>query len=161
MAFHFRSEPVEQDIASINDVLTENGIFRPREVLVAVELVQDRLMKGTSSEYRFVFGDTENTLAGFVCYGEISVTVGSYDLYWIAVSNEYKGSGLGRELLLRAEKDAVRSGARAMYIETSSKSDYAPARRFYEKSGHNIICTVPDFYDLGDDKVIFGKNLTG
>jgi ribosomal protein S18 acetylase RimI-like enzyme len=161
MELHFRSEPVAEDIKSIHYLLTENGIFRPREVHVAVELVQDRLMKGTSSEYLFIFADKGNALAGFVCYGEITVTVGSYDLYWIAVRNDSRGMGLGKELLRRAEKDAVSSGARAIFIETSSRSDYAPARRFYEKSGHNIVCIVHDFYDRGDHKIIFSKDLTG
>ncbi len=161
MELHFRSEPVERDIESVRLLLAENGIFRPREVLVAVDLVQDRLMKGTGSEYRFIFADTGNALAGFVCYGEIAVTVGSYDLYWIAVRNDLRGKGLGRELLWRAEEDAVSSGARAMFIETSSRIDYGSARRFYEKSGYNVACTVHDFYDMGDHKIIFRKDLTG
>jgi len=154
MRYHFRSEPIEQDLASVDQLLTENGIFRRREVLVAIELVQDRLAKGKDSEYRFVFADSESTLAGFVCYGEIT------DLYWIAIRNDCKGTGLGKELLLRAEQDALNSGARAMFIETSSRTDYAPAQRFYEKNGYSSTCTVHDFYDRGDHKIILSKTLS-
>jgi len=159
MELQFRSESLEKDIQSIHQLLDGNGIFRPREILVAVELAQDRITKGPLSEYRFIFADSENELAGFVCYGEITVTVGSYDLYWIAVRNDCMGRGVGKELLIRAEKDAVCSGARAMFIETSSRSDYAPARHFYEKAGYAETCIVRDFYDAGDHKLIFSKKL--
>jgi len=159
MEWLYRPEPVERDIRAVPQLLDESGIFRPREILVAVELVQDRLSKGTRSEYRFVFADSGDRLAGFVCYGEISVTIGSFDLYWIAVRNDFRGKGLGKGLLETAEKDAAGSGARAMFIETSSRSDYAPARRFYNKSGYVDSCVVHDFYDTGDHKIIFSKNL--
>ena len=128
---------------------------------MAVDLVQDRFMKGVSSDYRFIFADKADALAGFVCYGEITVAVGSFDLYWIAVRNDLRGKGLGKELLQRAEKDAITSGARAIFIETSSRSDYALTQRFYNKTGYNIACIVNDFYDLGDHKIIFRKDLTG
>ncbi|KPJ99294.1 MAG: hypothetical protein AMK71_09965 [Nitrospira bacterium SG8_35_4] len=159
MELQFRSEPLEEDIQTVHQLLSGNGIFRPREILVAVELVQDRITKGPGSEYRFIFADSENQLAGFVCYGEIAVTVGSYDLYWIAVRNDCRERGVGKELLLRAEKDAVSSGARAMFIETSSRIDYAPAKHFYQKAGYAETCIVRDFYDAGDHKVIFSKDL--
>lgn len=159
MEWHFRSEPVEGDIEAVRSVLDGNGIFRPRETGVAVELVQDRIAKGPRSEYRFILADSESGLAGFVCYGEISVTVGSYDLYWIAVRNDCRGQGLGKELLLRAEQDAAGSGARAMFIETSSRADYGPAQHFYEKSGYVNACIVHDFYNTGDHKIIYCKNL--
>ena len=41
---------------------------------------------------------------GYACYGPIAVTIGSYDLYWIAVDQSCQGKGLGKVLLAEAER---------------------------------------------------------
>ena len=53
-----------------------------------------------------------------------------------------------------------KAGARLIVIETSSTPIYEPTRHFYVRRGYTLACRVTDFYALGDDKVIFIKNLT-
>lgn len=43
--------------------------------------------------------------------------------------------------------------------ETSSQPSYEATRRFYERSGYAEIARVPDFYAVGDDKVVLVKGL--
>ena len=42
-------------------------------------------------------------------------------------------------------------------IETSSRDDYSQTRNFYTACGYREAARVPDFYDAGDDRVIYVK----
>ena len=44
-------------------------------------------------------------------------------------------------------------------METSSRPPYAPARAFYRRCGYEVDAVLKDYYDDGDDKVIFAKAL--
>ena len=50
--------------------------------------------------------------------------------------------------------------ARKVFIETGGKTSYGPTRGFYETAGYREIARIPDFFAVGDDKVIFGKDLS-
>lgn len=155
----FRAEARNSDIESIRAITEGTGFFRPDEVDVAVELVQERLVKGESSGYHYWFAEVGGELAGYVCYGPTPCTIGSFDLYWIVVGSAFQGRGLGTRLMNRCELSAVKMGCGRMYVETSGKEQYQPTRRFYEKAGYFQAAVLSDFYDIGDAKIIFQKNL--
>jgi ribosomal protein S18 acetylase RimI-like enzyme len=159
VAFYLRHEPRRRDPDDVERILHGWGQFRPSEIAVARELVLDRLEKGQRSEYRFVFADRDGRMAGFACYGPIAVTVSSFDLYWIAVEAEAGSMGIGTALMEELLRLVSFGGGRKIFVETSSGSVYAPARLFYSRHGFEHICTVPDFYAPGDDKLIFGRSL--
>jgi hypothetical protein len=46
-------------------------------------------------------------------------------------------------------------GGRVIYIETSSKAQYEPTRKFYENYGCDVEAVLKDFYDTGDHKYIY------
>ena len=50
-------------------------------------------------------------------------------------------------------------GARLLVVETSSRADYTPTRRFYEKRGYERSAQLRDFYNQGDDRVVLTKAL--
>lgn len=145
------------DAAAIRAIVRSSGFFHDHEIDVAVELVEDRLSRGPASDYRFLLADAGGRTVGYACYGEIACTVGSYDLYWIAVHEEWRGRGLGRRLLAETERRIAASGGRRVYVETSSRPQYEPTRGFYERCGYTVAATLADFYAPGDGKVIFCK----
>ena len=99
-------------------------------------------------------------VVGYACYGPIACTVGSYDLYWIAVDPGLAGTGvLGRLLLARSRTSHRVPAGRHIYIETSGRPQYAPTRTFYERCGYQLAAVLNDFYDRGDDKVIWRKEV--
>jgi acetoin utilization deacetylase AcuC-like enzyme/ribosomal protein S18 acetylase RimI-like enzyme len=155
----FRYDPVPADMEAIRHLVTATGFFREDEVEIAVELVRERLEKGPASGYHFVMASKAGRLAGYGCYGPIPCTVAAYDIYWIAVSPEFQGKGLGQVLLTRMEQQIIDAGGRAIYVETASQTKYAPTRAFYERCGYTVAATLPDFYSPGDDKVIYSKPL--
>ncbi len=145
------------DILAVRDIAGSSGFFRKDEIEVAVGLAQESLEKGGESGYHFLFADLSGKPVGFICFGPIPCTIGSFDIYWMAVMEEIRGQGLGNKLLGEAERAVTRSGGRMIYIETSSTEKYEPTRRFYLKAGYVEEARLKDFYLEGDDKLIYSR----
>jgi len=154
-----RTDARAADINAVRRIVESTGFFSDAEVAVAVELIEDRVSKGCRSDYRFVFLDRSNEPLGYACFGPIACTVGSFDLYWIAVHNDARGRGIGRQILAAAEQQIAQEGGRRVYVETSSRVQYEPTRQFYLRCGYQIEATLQDFYSQGDGKVILVKAL--
>jgi ribosomal protein S18 acetylase RimI-like enzyme len=154
----FRDAVSPRDRDVVRSIIERTGFFRPDEVAVAVELVDEHLSRGKASGYHFVFVETETgDVAGYACYGPIACTVASFDLYWIAVEPAFQRSGIGRQLMAAVESRIADAGGRRIYIDTSSKPQYAPTRAFYEQSGFRCEARLADFYAPGDDRLIYFK----
>ena len=155
----YRTEVRSEDRRAVRAILESTGFFYPEEIGVAVELVEEFLQRGQSSGYHFEFAEAGGLVAGYTCYGPIACTRASFDLYWIGVHQEHRRSGLGRALLARAEEQIRRLGGQRVYVETSSRAQYDPTRRFYLACGYRLEAQLEDFYAPGDGKTIFLKVL--
>ncbi len=154
-----RESPTHADRDAVRRMVSESEFFTDAEVDVAVELVDERLAKGPASSYDFVFVEADGPVVGYACYGEIPCTVGSYDLYWVAVDKSHQRRGIGRLLIELVEVRLRERRARKVYIETSSKPLYDPTRAFYARCNYREVATFPDFYAPGDGKVVYEKSL--
>jgi D-alanine-D-alanine ligase len=154
-----RRELVPGDRAAIAAVVRRTGFFNAEEIAVALELVEDRLANGEHSHYRFLVAEEGDVAVGYACWGPIPGTVGSADLYWIAVDPAWQGRGVGRSLLAEAEAWMRSQGRRRVYIETATRAQYAPTRAFYLACGYQLAAELPDYYASGDGKAIFLKVL--
>ena len=162
----------------IAEILVATNSFRDDEVDVALELF-DESITNKSPDYefvgvfatgsispvrdrspRFAQGDDAD-LIGYACYGASPGTLGTYDLYWIAVHPEHQGEGGGSRLLEEVERRLRERAARMLVVETSARIDYESTRRFYERRGYAEHARLRDFYAWGDDRVIYAKKLTG
>ncbi len=170
--FLFRHLPRPEDALAVRDMVAATGFFSAEETDIARELVDERLAKGESSGYFFVFADapedapergpaTALALAGYACYGPTPGTDGVFDLYWICVAPSGQGKGLGKALLSEAEARIRELGGRKIVVETSSRELYAGTRAFYEKRGYLAEARIADFYAPGDHKIIYTKTLGG
>ena len=154
-----RAEVIAGDVSAIERIVLSTGFFRPDEIKVAVELVEERLEKGLESGYEFVFAEVGDEVAAYACFGLIPCSLISYDLYWIATNKKFQNMGLGKLLLEKAEAIVRINGGKAIYIETSSKPIYNPTREFYFRNGYQLKARFEDFYDIGDDKLLFCKKV--
>jgi ribosomal protein S18 acetylase RimI-like enzyme len=155
----FRENPFHSDPEKIRTIVTETGFFSEDEIGIAVELVSERLSRGAQSGYFFLFAEEKDNLIGYTCYGPVTGTQSSFDLYWIVVDQRFQECGIGKLLNLLTE-DAVRKmGGTRLYAETSSKKQYEPTRAFYRKMGYHETAFLEDFYAPGDGKVIFVKRI--
>ena len=155
--WNLRYEVQPSDLLLIRQIVESTGFFHSYEVDIAVELVEERLRRGDASGYHFIIAENDSCAGGYVCYGEIACTTGSFDVYWIAVAKDYQGCGLGRALMTLTEERIASSGGRRIYLETSGRSDYLPTRRFYERCSYDKAAELPDFYAENDSKVIYVK----
>ena len=155
----YRSQPAPPDVTAVRDIVTSSGFFSLAEIEVAVELVEERLAKGLASGYHFLFADGKDHARGYTCFGEVPATVGSFDLYWIAVHEDERGTGIGRSLLAASEAAIEAQGGARIWVETSSRELYVPTRAFYLACGYREAARLEDFYGVGDAKVVFVKFL--
>jgi GNAT superfamily N-acetyltransferase len=145
------------DRDAVRRIVESTGFFHDEEVDVAVELVDERLAKGLASGYEFLFAEIDDQIRGYACYGPIPATAESFDLYWIAVDQQYQDRGLGRRILGEIETIIARRGGGRVYLDTSGRPQYAPTRAFYERNGYRQAACLDDFFALGDAKVIYLK----
>ncbi len=144
--------------ARLEQLTRGTGLFREEEVATAVELLDESL--AGDDDYQFVGAFEADQLIGYACWGATPGTVATSDLYWIVVDRGRQGEGVGSRLLGEVEHRLTADGRRLVVVETSSRADYAPTRRFYEARRYTRTATIPGYYAPGDDLVIYTKDLT-
>jgi D-alanine-D-alanine ligase len=154
-----RQSVTDDDARVVRSICTATAFFTSDEIDVAVELVDERLARGDASGYYFVFAERNNITLGYACYGPIACTRGSFDLYWVVVDPSHQGTGVGRRLVAEVERLVAENDGRQLYIETSSRELYAATRGFYARLGYIEAARLADFYDVGDSKVVYVKQL--
>ncbi len=82
-----------------------------------------------------------------------------WDLTMIAVRPALQGHGLGRALLLHVEQDLRDRGERLLLVDTSGTTRYDRTREFYQRCGYSQEARVRDYWEDGDDLVIFSKRI--
>jgi ribosomal protein S18 acetylase RimI-like enzyme len=153
----FRSRARPADLLALRQLIDATGVFYPAERSIALELLQERLRRGSASGYSFFFAEQRGELVGYCAWGDVPLTRRSYDLYWIAVAPRCQGLGIGARLLALAEEAVARRGGGQLYIETSSRDAYRRTRRFYRSAGYRRAARLVDFYAPEDHKVVFCK----
>jgi GNAT superfamily N-acetyltransferase len=146
------------DRGRIEELSRAVGLFHDDEIAVALE-VFDGAVAG-SPDYLALGAEHEGRLAGWICWGPTPCTLGTYDLYWMAVDPVLHGGGVGTALLHTMEL-RLAGVARLIIVETAGRPDYAPTRAFYERRGYQPASRIPDFYAPGDDQVVYVKILGG
>jgi D-alanine-D-alanine ligase len=146
------------DRGRIEEITRAVGVFHDEEIPVALE-VFDGAVAG-SPDYLALGAEVDGRLAGWICWGPTPCTLGTWDLYWMAVDPALHGAGVGTALVAAMEQ-RLAGAARLVVVETAGRPDYAPTRAFYEARGYRRAAVVPDFYAPGDDQVIYTKRLAG
>lgn len=155
----FRSTVFPEDILIVRDILVSTGFFYDIEIPVALELVEEKLADEAASSYQFIFAEREGRTIAYSCFGLIPGTEQSFDLYWIATHNDYRGQGIGRLLLEETHRVIAAQHGLNVIAETSSLVKYEPTRRFYQQMGYQESGLIPDYYKQDDAKVTFVKRL--
>ncbi|HEX6669781.1 MAG TPA: GNAT family N-acetyltransferase [Gemmatimonadales bacterium] len=145
------------DRRRIEEITRAVRVFRDDELPVALE-VFDGAVAG-SPDYTALGAVLDGRLVGWICWGPTPCTLGTYDLYWMAVDPAAQGAGIG-SVLLRAMEGRLAGSARLIVVETAGRPDYRPTRSFYEARGYRRAAVIPDFYAPGDDQVVYLKTLT-
>lgn len=78
----------------------------------------------------------------------------------IAVRPDRQGQGRGAALLRHVEDELRASSQRLLLVETSGLPTYERTRAFYGTCGYHQEARVRDYYQAGDDMVLFRKALS-
>jgi predicted N-acetyltransferase YhbS len=149
------------DRGRIEEITRAVGLFREDEIPVALEVFDDAVRTSSSdAPYVALGAEIDSRLVAWICWGPTPCTLGTYDLYWMAVDPSVQGSGIGSALIAEMER-ILKGTARLIVVETAGRPDYAATRGFYEARGYRATATIPEFYGPGDDQVVFVKSVSG
>lgn len=152
---------MQEDIKNVCDITYSTNFFNEEEVQIVCDLVQEVIIKGCSkSWYNFIFVDYKDKVIAYSCYWKIDWTVCSYDIYWICTHNDFRWNWIGKLLLKETENLILHGWWKAnIYVETASKDQYKPTRKFYENNNYKKEAIIKNFYAIWDDKIIYSKTI--
>lgn len=145
------------DIPAIIGVALSSGLFAPDEAPLVQDMLDEYFANAPAGHHWLVAQDAEVVGAAYVA--PEAMADGVLNLYFIAVSRPVHRRGIGGALLDEVEQIAGVADARLLLIETSSASEQAAARTFYEGRGYEMQGRIVDYYQPGDDKIIFARRL--
>ncbi|GAB5080418.1 N-acetyltransferase family protein [Arthrobacter sp. AD-310] len=152
-------QAVPTDSASVVQLVIEAELFPP-EARAFLESMMDSYFETGQAEGHMCLVDAdEGQTVGVVYYQPKPPADRVWDLTMIAVHPGRQGRGRGTALLVRAEQDLRERGQRLLLVETSASPEYLGARKFYARNGYDEEARIRDYWEDGDDLVLFRKAL--
>ena len=115
------------DRGRIEEISRAVGLFRQDEIPVALEVFVGAV--AGSPDYIARGAEHDGRLAGWICWGPTPCTLGTYDLYWMAVDPAVHGAGVGTALIhslaVTEKRGATGTGAAAGSTGTATRKSEA------------------------------------
>ena len=146
----------QKDIKALKKVIESNQLF-PTALL---EGMMEDYFHNTSSRDIWLTKEEDNVPIIIAYCAPEKMTEGTYNLYLIAVHKDFQGKGVGAEMMNFIEDLLRGGGERVLIVETSGLPEFALTRKFYDNCGYHREAVIRDFYQEGEDKVVFWKKLT-
>jgi len=151
---------ISKDRDRLRRMVIETGVFTDEEVGVAMELIDLVLGNEPQKDYRIVCAvDDQDQPLGYICYGPVPMTQGTFDLYWIVIDPGVQGQKIGSKLLDYLEEEVRGLKGRMILADTSSIPSYEKAHGFYLKKGFQEVARISDYYWEGNDRITYCKKL--
>lgn len=148
-------EVIHSDLDSLKIVLDSCGLF-PSEYLD--EMISDYFNNLDTNEIWFTYVENNSPISIGYCIPE-KLTSGTYNLLAIGVSENHQRKGVAVEMMNFIEQKLKTIGARVLIVETSSDDAQIGARNLYQKLGYNQEAVIRDFWNEGEDKIVYWKKL--
>jgi len=140
------------DLSALKTIIDANELF-PSDMLD--DMVADYFANENSSD---IWLTDEEKVAIAYCAPE-RMTEGTWNLYLIAIHPDYQGEGRGTAMVKYIEQMLAAQGERILLVETSGLDSFTRTRTFYRKRGYEEEARIREFYQAGEDKIIFRKTL--
>lgn len=149
------------DMPALKTVIDANELF-PSEMLD--DMMSDYFAYENSQDIWLTYQENEpiarRSLAVGIAYcAPEKMTEGTWNLYLIAVHPDYQGQGIGTSMVRYIEQMLAARGERILLVETSSLASFEGTRGFYRKCGYEQEAQIREFYQAGEDKIVFRKSL--
>jgi len=149
-----------EDKQRLEEILVSSGYFYDFEIRTALELADQTVLQGMERSGYFWLKVTEgDQILAFANYGKNEFSTHSWELYWIAVHQDFRNRKLGKTLLIAIEDSVRRRGGKILWIETSGRPLYKSTEEFYKRNGYELQASLKDFYGPGDPKQIYARTL--
>ena len=145
----------QADAIAVNNISRETGLSGGEGDNSKLEPMDDQ-------HTWIVLENDAGKIAGAAYFGPESHSDRVWNLYFLAVSQNVQGAGIGSALVAWIEANLRTRGtaiAKLLLIETSSVDSFEPTRTFYRKQGYVEEARIREYYGAGDDKVVFWKSL--
>ncbi|MDO2394078.1 GNAT family N-acetyltransferase [Mycobacterium avium subsp. hominissuis] len=143
------------DVAQIKRIVEAVGLF-PSTLL---EKMIEPYFTRPDNRQIWIGHQAGQFLAGFAFCEPERMTTGTWNVLAIGVLPQLHGRGIGAELMGHLERSLADAGERILLVETSSLPEFERARRFYRTLNYTEEARIREFYDDGDDKIVFYKRL--
>jgi ribosomal protein S18 acetylase RimI-like enzyme len=143
------------DIDGLKKVVDSSGLF-PSEYLD--EMISDYFNNSDTQDIWFTYIDNNKQVAIGYCVPE-KFTDGTYNLLAIGVSKDTQRKGIASQMMNYIEQRLKENDGRILIVETSSDDAQIGARKFYNKIGYTQMAIIKDFWNDGEDKIVFWKKL--
>lgn len=145
-----------QDLKHLKAIIDSNGLF-PSDLLD--EMTNDFFSNEKTTDI-WLTKEVENIPIAVVYCAPERMTDGTFNLYLIAISKNLQGKGIGAEMMTYVENLLREKGKRILIVETSALPEFELTREFYDKLDYKREAVIREFYQEGEDKVVFWKKLT-
>ena len=140
--------------------IAASGLFLSDELGGIADTLTDYFAGPAGDEHHWIIIGNAHTLVGVAYYAPERMTNGTWNTYLIAVDAAHQGKGHGAALMAYIEADLTERGARVLLVETSGLPSFELTRAFYRKLGYDEEANIREFYNAGEDKIVFRKALT-
>jgi GNAT superfamily N-acetyltransferase len=147
------------DLEPIVELAIESGLFGPGEPQPVRELLADYFGRTRAEGHGAAVDAHGGELYGVAYYKPRPAADGVWELTMLAVRSARQGAGRGAALLGWTEDEVRRAGGRMLLIETSAGPAQTRARRLYARAGYVEGARIADYWEPGDDLVLFIKRL--
>lgn len=154
----FRSV-VPADSDAVTSLAVSAALFAPEDSGVVRSMMDAYFATGRSEGHVCLLDDDAGEPRAVADYEPVPVTDRTWFLTMLAVRPDQQGQGRGAGLLAHLEDLLRDRGQRLLLIQTSSTARYAHARGFYTACGYDQEARVRDYYEPGDDMIVFRKAL--
>lgn len=150
------------DAPTVVELAISSGLFSTEDAGIVQTMLADYFGGARDQGHVCVVTDvgTEGDRPAGVAYYQPAVeTDRTWYLTMIAVRGGHQGHGLGSALLRAVEDDLRARAQRLLLVQTSGAPGFARTRAFYQRCGYQQEARVRDYYETGDDLVLFRKLL--
>jgi ribosomal protein S18 acetylase RimI-like enzyme len=144
------------DLPALKGVIGATGLFPPD---LLDDMAEPFLRGDAESGFWLTSGDGR-PVALVYCAPE-RMTSGTWNLLLIAVHPDHQRRGQGAALMRAVEARLTEEGGRILLVETSGLPEFSGTRAFYRGLGYGEEARIRDYYQAGEDKVVFRKPLRG
>ena len=152
--------PTPEDTSIIVDLSVSSGLFPPEAVDIPTQMMDDYFERNGQEGHQCLLQFDENGKAiGVAYYLPVVATDRTWNLLMIAITQTHQGQGYGSLLIAQVEKSLIAENQRILLVETSGQPEFEQTRNFYKRSGFVEEARVRDYYEEGNDMVLFHKAL--